>query len=179
MNRETLKAELDANFIEYNQFTDKDSLTTLLFDTIKTRSRIPQLNNDVQGYIVEFLSGFEPLRTASQIATGFRLKAKPKLDLMLKRTTGDIYRAVMDWCGDDDAAMDIYGHISIWNTSEVTNMRDLFSADGEPVKQFNDDISRWDVSEVTYMEWMFYGASSFNGDLSSWKVTTRNLKVQI
>ena len=36
---------------------------------------------------------------------------------------------------------------------------------------FNGNLSSWDVSNVTYMEYMFYGASSFNGNLSSWDVS--------
>ena len=36
---------------------------------------------------------------------------------------------------------------------------------------FNGDISSWDVSSVTSMNGMFTYASSFNGDLSSWDVS--------
>merc|ERR1719473_2219161 len=36
---------------------------------------------------------------------------------------------------------------------------------------FNGDLSSWDVSKVTAMQYMFEGASSFNGDLSSWDVS--------
>ena len=37
---------------------------------------------------------------------------------------------------------------------------------------FNQDISSWDVSSVTTMSHMFYNASSFNGDISSWDVSS-------
>ena len=35
---------------------------------------------------------------------------------------------------------------------------------------FNGDISSWDVSSMTDMRWMFSGATSFNGDISAWDV---------
>ena len=37
---------------------------------------------------------------------------------------------------------------------------------------FNGDISSWDVSSVTDMGSMFSGATSFNGDISSWDVSS-------
>ncbi|GMH54132.1 hypothetical protein TrST_g5763 [Triparma strigata] len=170
-----LKAKLDANFIKYTSKTKKAALASLLVETIEARSKIPPLNEDVQGYIVSFLSGFDSLHMATQLARGFRLRAKPKLDAMLKQSDADIKVAAKAWCEDVEAAREIYGPISIWNTSEVTDMSDLFSADyedvGEPVEQFNEDISKWDVSNVTTMEGMFFGAEAFNGDLSSWDVS--------
>ncbi|GMI13723.1 hypothetical protein TrVE_jg4969 [Triparma verrucosa] len=146
-----LKTQLDANFIKYKSNTKKAALATLLVETIEARSNIPRLNEDVQGYIVSFLSGFDSLRMATQLARGFRLRAKPRLDAMLKRSDADIKVAAKAWCEDAEAAREIYGPISIWNTSEVTDMAVLFSAnfvDGyEEAKQFNEDISsNWDLS---------------------------------
>ena len=37
---------------------------------------------------------------------------------------------------------------------------------------FNGDISNWDTSSVQYMWEMFYGASSFNGNLSNWDTSS-------
>jgi surface protein len=37
---------------------------------------------------------------------------------------------------------------------------------------FSQDLSSWDVSNVTNMEGMFGGATSFNQDLSSWDVSS-------
>ena len=81
-------------------------------------------------------------------------------------------------------------HISEWDTSEITDMSNLFrdiSANPDikcyscshiidPVydhntKYFNGDLSSWDVSAVKDMAMMFGGAASFNGDLSSWDVS--------
>ena len=36
---------------------------------------------------------------------------------------------------------------------------------------FDGDISNWDVSTVTDISWMFFEANSFNGDISSWDVS--------
>jgi len=56
-----------------------------------------------------------------------------------------------------------------WNTSSVTNMRNMF--DGS--SSFNQDISSWDTRNVTNMVSTFNRASSFNQDISSWD--TRNV----
>ena len=37
---------------------------------------------------------------------------------------------------------------------------------------FNGDISTWNVSSVTDMSSMFFGAASFNGDISTWNVSS-------
>jgi len=42
------------------------------------------------------------------------------------------------------------GDISEWNTSNVTNMKMMFTD-----SNFNGDISKWDVSNVTDMSYMF------------------------
>jgi hypothetical protein len=60
------------------------------------------------------------------------------------RTDDDINEAVKEWFKDAAKAEVKYGHISKWNTSLVTNMKDLFKYE----KHFNDDISEWDVSNV-------------------------------
>ncbi|GMI09832.1 hypothetical protein TrVE_jg7410 [Triparma verrucosa] len=118
MTMPALKAQLDANFIPYDSNANHSSLATLLTETIEARSKIPRLNEDVQGYIVSFLSGYDSLRMATQLARGFRLRAKPRLDAMMKRSDADIKVAAKAWCEDAEAARETYGPISIWNTSE-------------------------------------------------------------
>ena len=51
--------------------------------------------------------------------------------------------------------------------SSVTNMSYMFYG----ASSFNQDVSEWDVSNVTHMSYMFYGASSFNQDVSEWDVS--------
>ena len=86
---------------------------------------------------------------------------------------GGIYTAVELWCTDPAAAKAQYGPIASWDTSEITDMMELFS--NSP--GFNDDISRWDVSSVWNMNCMLTAATSFNGDLSQWDVSkVRNME---
>ena len=44
---------------------------------------------------------------------------------------------------------------------------------------FNGDVSSWNVSSVTNMEYMFYCASSFNIDIRSWDVSSVNYRYYI
>ena len=54
--------------------------------------------------------------------------------------------------------------------SRVTDMRDMFYE----ASSFNGNLSGWNVSSVNRMDYMFYTASSFNGNLSSWDVSSVN-----
>jgi surface protein len=83
----------------------------------------------------------------------------------LIRTDEDIYDAAQLWRGDRAAAEARYGHISLWNTSAVTDMNRLFHY----ASDFRDDISQWDVSNVTTMHGLFWDAHSFNCDISNWE----------
>ena len=63
-----------------------------------------------------------------------------------------------------------YGHISYWDTSEVMNMNRLFAikySNGDnyrslAIKYFNEDLQNWDTGKVCDMNYMFFGAESFN-----------------
>ena len=82
------------------------------------------------------------------------------------RTDDDTHAAVNAWCADPEAAEIEYGHISLWNTSKVTNVKELF----KNKRNFNDDISQWNVGNVTNMRGMFWGASAFNQPVEQWNV---------
>ena len=101
-----------------------------------------------------------------------------KKDSNLVRTDTDIEVAARAWANPATrAAAEItYGHISDWDTSQVTNMEKLFCGyvrvGGDAnMQSFNDDISRWDTSNVTTMYYMFSHAYAFNGDLSRWNTS--------
>ena len=101
----------------------------------------------------------------------------------LVRTNGDILEAVLAWYENSKQAENEYGHISLWNTSQVTNMGALFRRN----TTFNENINTkevtkedsptgkayraWDVSNVTDMRYMFFGAAAFNQDISNWNVS--------
>ena len=103
---------------------------------------------------------------------------------MIKFNNETIRIAVELWCKNYDyndntgkwevkninnEAIKKYGHISNWDTSNVTDMNDLFYEFNGNL--FNEDIGKWDVSRVTTMECMFYEAKSFNQDLNNWNVS--------
>jgi surface protein len=61
-----------------------------------------------------------------------------------------------------------YASLATTCTSSVTSMSYMFWG----ANSFNQDISSWDVSSVTNMYGMFNGANSFNQDISSWDVSS-------
>ena len=62
----------------------------------------------------------------------------------------------------------VYRATDVPYLSGVTDMSGMFNG----ARSFNGDLSSWDVSSVTDMSGMFAGADSFNGDLSSWDVSS-------
>ena len=95
------------------------------------------------------------------------LYVKDQSSFPLDDTT--IREAVAAWLADAMAAEAIYGHISTWETSGVTDMSELF-AYWNGGNAFNEDIGAWDTSGVTTMYQMFHEASSFNQDIGDWAV---------
>ena len=60
-----------------------------------------------------------------------------------------------------------HGSIGEWDVSSVTDMSRMFSSkELSSAAEFNGNISKWDVSRVQNMFGMFWGAASFNSDLS-------------
>ena len=90
-----------------------------------------------------------------------------KTNKVIKFNNTTIREAVKLWIENEVEAIRIYGHISNWNTSNVTDMGGLFKY----AYSFNEDIGSWDVSSVTCMESMFFKASSFNQDIGQWNVS--------
>ena len=80
------------------------------------------------------------------------------------RTTQELRDAVRRRTQNDREGL---GNISDWDTSNITDMSQLFNFNWE----FNEDISRWDVSNVIYMFCMFYEAEAFNQPIGSWNVS--------
>ena len=81
-----------------------------------------------------------------------------------KPTTKTVLQnAVNDWCNGSPSTP----HISLWDTSLITDMSNLF----ESQANFNDDISGWDTSNVTNMYQMFYNAPVFNQDIGDWNTS--------
>jgi surface protein len=123
------------------------------------------------------------------VASGTAVRIKVIMEKLNNETLKD---AVQEWLDNPASSEKKYGHISNWDTSEVTSMEELFSdaeTFNEPLsnwdvsnvtnmlsmfncaKAFNQNIGSWDVSNVTNMESMFFGAKAFNQDISSWDVS--------
>jgi surface protein len=84
-----------------------------------------------------------------------------------KITDENFHQTIALWFDKEEECKWRFGHISLWNTSRVTNMEKAFYER----MCFKEDISRWDVRNVMNMERMFEGATLFNGDLTQWNVT--------
>lgn len=88
----------------------------------------------------------------------------------LFQATNDTIRvAVRSYCNSmtNNQAIEEYGPIGTWDTSNITDMSELF----ENYAHFNESIDQWNVSNVKYMNHMFNGASNFNQPLASWDVS--------
>ena len=85
----------------------------------------------------------------------------------MKLVNNTIREAVELWLEDQNLAEKTYGHISCWDTSDVTDMSKLFL----DASSFNQPIGNWDVSNVKIMHSMFHGAFSFNQPIGNWNVS--------
>ena len=83
-------------------------------------------------------------------------------------TDANFHDAIALWFDAEANATVIYGHISDWNTSAVTNMSSAF----KDRTDFNEDIGNWDTSSVTSMVQMFNGASSFDQAIKDWNTSS-------
>lgn len=65
------------------------------------------------------------------------------------------------------------GDLANWDTSNVTNMRDMFNGYKTPMALTSvGDLSKWNTSNVTNMSGMFYGCNSFEqNNVNGWDVT--------
>jgi hypothetical protein len=113
-------------------------------------------------------------------ADELRLDVNSKLGKKASIANAAIRRAVCLWVTDRTTAIKIYGHVSEWDTSRVTDMSGLFNwssldydafedEDNEEdpgFDEFNDDISNWNVSNVRNFSKMFEEARLFNQNLS-------------
>jgi surface protein len=178
------EASLAAKSIElYNRIVQVADLSLPTLSARSARSprsaslsdaNVPALLNEIEQLrrqVAEYEREIEQLKAVTIFSQSSGAKKntnrRPSKDPGLVRTDDDIRSAVNLWCKDREAAELKYGHISQWDTSKVTNMKELFRYN----KDFNDDISRWNVANVTTMYAMFYGASSFNQPLEQWNVS--------
>ena len=79
----------------------------------------------------------------------------------------ELREAVKLWLNNESKAINKYGHISLWDTSKVTDMKLMFFCANE----FNEDIGNWDTSSVTNMSNMFCSATKFNQYIGGWETS--------
>ena len=80
------------------------------------------------------------------------------------KDSDELRKAVELWLSDESKAITKYGHISLWDTSNVTDMSNMFCG----TNKFNKDIGKWNTSNVTDMSHMFQCAKEFNQDIGNW-----------
>ena len=68
------------------------------------------------------------------------------------------------WFSNQGSATTTYGHVSTWDVSTVTDIKNLFNSRGS----FNEDLNCWDTSQVEDMYGVFLYASAFNYDVGTW-----------
>ena len=141
------------------------------------RNRARDLNDD---YVLEIIKNLDcnGLRNLS-----YSNKSSPFREKMIQIAAyrcldnKTIRTAVKEWISGTTQKEKIfqrYGHITRWDTSNVTDMSSLFYS----ARDFNEDISSWNTSNVTDMRLMFFNAQSFNQAIGSWntsKVTNMRL----
>ena len=104
---------------------------------------------------------------------GFKLSAKfPSAPCFVairrkKFTSEELKEATNDWKEGSEDAEAFYGHISGWDTSEVTDMSKLF----DHMETFDEYIGGWETSNVPNMYHMFQKAAMFNQSIGAWDVS--------
>ena len=131
-----------------------------------TSSTYTLVPDDVGKYITVTVSYTDGLTNAESVTSGSTEVVAPFVPLPTA-TRGQLDAAVTAWCSDSIAATDVYGPISSWDVSAITDMSTLFTAK----VSFNSDISAWNVSNVTNMQSMFDSAFAFNQPLNAWNVS--------
>ena len=126
-------------------------------DTLTLKPGIGNLNFDSR-FILEYnVNPITNYLTGHKFEDDGDVTAKAALDT-----------AVAAWVSDATSAEGTYGHISTWDTSEVTDFSFLFYQK----YNFNEDLSHWDVSRATNMYSMFHYASAFNQDIGDWDTSS-------
>ncbi|RYH02877.1 BspA family leucine-rich repeat surface protein [archaeon] len=179
VQKEALMAWLQDNVEEFDEDDAEECADKCIEKKYKTVSLLAEVyyKQKHAGTVNVFLTSLipEPLDTRLAAALEKACPAKSVDTSNASSTTGRVFtndtlrQAVTKWCSKDSRAKadKEYGHISTWNTSQVTSMRELFIEK----RDFNDDISQWNVSKVTSMKSMFYSAHAFNQSIGSWDVS--------
>ena len=89
------------------------------------------------------------------------------MNIFSPNTKEELQKAIDLYYNDESNALEIYGSINTWDTSQITDMSYMF----EEATSFNQDISNWNVSNVEDMCDMFSCAVVFNQNIGNWNVS--------
>ena len=139
-----------------HDFNKSFTLTiTDIFEDLDQDGTADHLDDDIDG------DGFT---NEEELAYG----SDPRSSATLPLNDSNFMSAIALWFDAERNATALYGHISNWNVSAVTNMSNAFA----DRMDFNESIGRWDTSSVTKMNSMFARASSFNQPIGDWNTTS-------
>ena len=145
---------------------DTDKQQASFFD-IKSLETVRLLNKDHAKRMEKPKDCIDSCKCEKLKPTGKILECEGVCIDYCKLNNDSIRIAVKEWLENKDKAIEKYGDISTWDTSNVTDMSALFYEK----ENFNEDISNWNVSNVKRMNNMFSGATDFNQPLNKWNVS--------
>ena len=144
------------NYIGDDDKASKDFQVLLKLLNLKTLGKNLELLNNL----------VENISTLSRLTKMFSVQSNvPQTGIAFNNET--LRAAVKEWLDDESKAEKKYGHISDWDTSEVTDMANMFAG----ATSFNQPLEKWDVSQVMNMYGMFNQCESFNQPLNNWNVS--------
>jgi hypothetical protein len=82
------------------------------------------------------------------------------------KSNQELYNLVRLWYNYRNWVIKKYGHISKWNTVNITDMSRLF----KKLVYFNSNIRDWNTSNVINMDYMFNCAYNFNRNIIHWNI---------
>ena len=112
------------------------------------------------------------------LVTTFSAHAAPRLLLIDITSDEDLQTAFGSWCNNSATTAATYGTIESWDTSKITSLRSLASYCSS-ITTFNSNVDAWDVSGVLKMDYVFQGASVFDGSLSDWDTSSVRLQYMV
>lgn len=150
-----------------NDFTIDNIITTN--NTLSNFKKDPSGNNKKYTATSVSIGGWNYIRieggTFRSLAGNMNVTTDFSWKFQINLVDSNIRDAVNTWVSDSTKAIDLYGHIINWDTSNITDMSGLF----KNKTLFNNDITNWNTTKVTDMSEMFMGAAAFNQNIETVK----------
>ena len=114
-------------------------------------------------------SPISPFNAITLLSNGVTLRANPQATLNVPYSVNNIPNYTGEFWIIDSSANGYYKNRQVV-TTHVNDMSSWFSQHGSYVGSYA--IESWDTSNVQRMDYMFYGASEFQGDISRWDTSS-------